>query len=60
VPERPSAELTRILESARRLAWTSQADAARAEEINLVDNFFRARLTGHPAIRVYIDRLQHT
>jgi hypothetical protein len=28
--------------------------------INLVNNFFRAKLTGHPAIRVYIDHLQHT
>jgi hypothetical protein len=60
VPEKPAAELTRKLESARRLAWTSQADAARAEVIDLVDNYFRAKLAGHLAIRAYIDHLKHT
>jgi len=46
-------------DEAGRLAWTAQAEAARAEVINLVNNFFHSKLTGHPAIRVYIDQLQH-
>jgi hypothetical protein len=34
---------------------TSEAEAARAEVINLVNNFFHEKLTGLPTIRVYID-----
>jgi hypothetical protein len=45
-------------DQAGRPAWTAQAEAARAEVINLVNNFFHAKLTGHPAIRLYIDALQ--
>jgi len=45
-------------DQAGRLAWSAQAEAARAQVINIVNNFFRSKLTGHPAIRVYIDRLQ--
>jgi hypothetical protein len=45
-------------DQAGRPAWSSQAEAARAEVINLVNNFFHVRLTGHPAIRLYIDSLQ--
>ena len=45
-------------DQAGRLAWSGQAEAARAEVINLVNNFFHDKLTGHPAIRVYIDNLQ--
>ncbi len=46
-------------DEAVRLAWTTQAEAARGEVINLVNNFFHTKLTGHPAIRVYIDEQQH-
>jgi hypothetical protein len=46
-------------DEAGRLAWTVRAEAARGEVINLVNNFFHGKLTGHPAIRVYIDQLQH-
>jgi hypothetical protein len=45
-------------DQAGRLDWSVQAEAARAEVINLVNNFFRTKLTGHPAIRVYIDQRQ--
>jgi hypothetical protein len=45
-------------DEAGRLDWTTQAEAARGEVINLVNNFFHSRLTGHPAIRVYIDEQQ--
>ena len=34
-----------------------QADAARAEIINLVNNFFYEKLTGVPQIKVYMDNL---
>jgi hypothetical protein len=34
-----------------------QAEAARAEVINLVNNFFYEKLTGIPEIRTYIDTL---
>ena len=46
-------------DEAGRLDWTTQAEAARGEVINLVNNFFHSKLTGHPAIRVYIDEQQH-
>ncbi|NTV35896.1 MAG: hypothetical protein HGA53_02990 [Anaerolineaceae bacterium] len=34
---------------------TSEAEAARAEVINIVNNFFYDRLVGMPAIKVYMD-----
>jgi hypothetical protein len=34
---------------------TAEAEAARAEVINIVNNFYYARLTGVPAIKVYMD-----
>ncbi|MCU0487653.1 MAG: hypothetical protein MUE67_01730, partial [Anaerolineales bacterium] len=34
-----------------------QAEAARAEVINLVNNFFYQKLTGVPEIRTYMDTL---
>jgi hypothetical protein len=39
-------------------AGTAQAEAARAKVVNIVNSFLRNKLTGHPAIRVYIDHLQ--
>jgi hypothetical protein len=46
-------------DQAGRVAWTAEAEAARAEVINIVNNFFHGKLTGHPAISVYIDRVQN-
>jgi len=37
---------------------TAEAEAARAEVINVVNNFFYARLTGMPAIKEYMDGFQ--
>ena len=37
---------------------TSEVEAARAEVINIVNNFFYEKLTGLPAIKVYIDEFQ--
>jgi hypothetical protein len=37
---------------------TSEVDIARAEVINIVNNFFYEKLTGMPAIKVYIDEFQ--
>ena len=34
---------------------TAEAEAARAQVINIVNNFFYDRLVGHPAIKVYMD-----
>jgi hypothetical protein len=34
---------------------TTEAEAARAEVINIVNNFYYTRLTGIPAIKVYMD-----
>ena len=39
-------------------AWTAQVDAARAEVINIVNNFFYERLTALPSIRMYMDGFQ--
>jgi len=39
-------------------ALTAEAEAARDEVINIVNNFFYDKLTGLPAIRVYIDEVQ--
>lgn len=36
-----------------------QAEAARAEVINLVNNFFYEKLSGYPKIREYLDGLEH-
>jgi hypothetical protein len=38
---------------------TAQVDAARAEVINLVNNFFHEKLTGYPAINTYMEAFQH-
>ncbi len=38
--------------------WNAQVDAARAEVINLVNNFFREKLTAVPSIRNYLDELE--
>ncbi|OGO15224.1 MAG: hypothetical protein A2Z14_08365 [Chloroflexi bacterium RBG_16_48_8] len=38
--------------------WTAQVDAARAEVINVVNNFFYERLTALPSIKLYIDGFQ--
>ncbi|MDX1688146.1 MAG: hypothetical protein R3248_09210, partial [Candidatus Promineifilaceae bacterium] len=38
--------------------WSAQVDAARAEVINLVNNFFREKLTAVPSIRNYLDELE--
>jgi hypothetical protein len=37
---------------------THEVEAARAEVINIVNNFFYEKLTGLPAIKVYIDEFQ--
>lgn len=39
---------------------TAEAEAARAEVINIVNNFFYEKLTGLPVIKVYIDEIQKT
>jgi len=39
-------------------AWTAQVEAARAEVINIVNNFFYERLTALPSIQIYIDGFQ--
>ena len=39
-------------------ALTTDAEAARAEVINIVNNFFFEKLTALPAIKVYIDGMQ--
>jgi hypothetical protein len=41
-----------------RLTLSKQAEAARAEVINIVNNFFFDKLTGLPAIKVYVDERQ--
>ena len=35
-----------------------EVEVARAEVINIVNNFFYEKLTGHPTIKVYIDEYQ--
>jgi hypothetical protein len=37
---------------------TAEVEAARAEVINIVNNFFYEKLTGYPAIKIYIDEYQ--
>jgi hypothetical protein len=39
------------------LELSPQAEAARAEIINLVNNFFYDKLTGVPQIKAYMDTL---
>jgi hypothetical protein len=39
-------------------AWSAQVEAAQAEVINVVNNFFYDRLTALPSIKVYIDSVQ--
>lgn len=39
-------------------ALTSEAENARAEVINIVNNFFYEKLTGLPALKLYIDEIQ--
>jgi hypothetical protein len=39
---------------------TNEVEAARAEVINIVNNFFYEKLTGHPEIKGYIDEHQHS
>jgi hypothetical protein len=59
-------EITRLLlrfrallaEDTKRGALSPQASAARAEIINIVNNFFHQKLTGVPTIRDYIEDLQ--
>ncbi len=38
--------------------WQAQVETARAEVINLVNNFFHERLTAVPSIRKYIENVQ--
>ncbi len=47
-------------DQAGRFAWMMQAEAARSEVINIVNDFLHSKHTGHAGIRVYIDHLQHT
>ncbi len=41
-------------------ALTAEAEAARAEVINIVNNFFYDRLTAMPTIKAYMDGFQHS
>jgi len=54
--------LLRLKDSLARMEtgekWTAQVDAARAEVINIVNNFFYERLTALPSIKLYIDGFQ--
>jgi hypothetical protein len=45
-------------QDAKQGTLSPQASAARAEVINLVNNFFHEKLTGVPTIREYIEDLQ--
>jgi hypothetical protein len=46
-----------LTQDAKRGQISPQASAARAEVINLVNNFFYEKLTGVPSIKEYIDNL---
>jgi hypothetical protein len=48
-----------LSEDAKRGELSPQASAARAEVVNIVNNFFYEKLTGVPSIREYIAGLQH-
>ena len=39
--------------------FNSEVETARAEVINIVNNFFYEKLTGLPEIKVYIDEFQN-
>jgi hypothetical protein len=47
-----------LAEDASRGELSPQAEAARAEVINIVNNFFYDKLTGVPEIKTYIDNLK--
>ncbi|MCJ7625868.1 MAG: hypothetical protein MUO76_20440, partial [Anaerolineaceae bacterium] len=47
-----------LSKDAERGKLSPQAEAARAEVINVVNNFFYDKLTGVPTIREYIEGLQ--
>ena len=47
-----------IAEDAARGELSPQAEAARAEVINIVNNFFYEKLTGVPEIKAYIENLK--
>jgi hypothetical protein len=49
-----------LTRQADRQRLTAEAEAARAEVINVVNNFFYERLTSVPTIRKYIDERQTT
>jgi len=61
------AEIVRLLlrlrdalsQQERSKGLNAQAEAARAEVINVVNNFFYERLTAVPAIKAYMDNIQH-
>ncbi len=48
---------TLLAEDVNRGELSPQADAAREEIVNIVNNFFYEKLTGVPTIREYIDNL---
>jgi hypothetical protein len=47
-----------LAEDAARGSLSPQAEAARGEVINIVNNFFYEKLTGVPEIKAYIDNLK--
>jgi hypothetical protein len=49
-----------LTEDAKRGQLSTQASAAQAEVINVVNNFFYDKLTGVPTIRDYIEDLKQT
>jgi len=49
---------TLLADDINRGKLSSQADAARAEIINIVNNFFYEKLTGIPSISKYIKNIQ--
>lgn len=49
---------TLLAEDASRGELSPQAEAARAEVINIVNNFFYEKLTGVPEIKTYIEALK--
>jgi len=50
----------RLDQDAERGQLSPQANAARAEVVNLVNNFFHEKLTGVPTIKSYLDRMQES
>lgn len=48
----------RLLDQKTGKGLSAQVEAARAEVINIVNNFFHEKLVAIPAIRVYIDTFQ--